>query len=108
MDYKNKYGSLTLELAGPYQAVSSIHSKDVDPQLLFSIDEAEKIALITGNVDIQLCFCSADRSKAFVIHHQSGSVAAVCKLVNLDFDKGVNATSVLARPDSYRRLYGSY
>lgn len=106
--FENKYGKLVLQVVGPYQEVSTLHSKEFDKSCFFTIDEAEKIALITGNAGIQLGFPMWDptHKTAYVIHHSSASVAALCRIVSLEFVKDVNAREVLARPDSYRRIVG--
>lgn len=95
--YKNKYGSLELEVVSNYQDVSKIRSKDQDPSLFFSIDQAEQIALITGNRGIQLCV-TQDHKQMFVIHHQSSGVAAVCRVTKIEFAPGINATKELENP----------
>ena len=96
--FANKYGSLELEVVTYYKEVSTIHSIDVDPSLLFSIDDAEKIALITGNKGIQICFVASDRSKAFLIHHKEASLAAVCRVSSLNYTSGKNPTKELENP----------
>jgi hypothetical protein len=100
--YQNKYGRLEIEIAGPYQPVSSIKSKDIDEKLFFSIDDAEKIILITGNEDIQLGFAEWEFSTSYLIHHSSPNSAAVGRIVSLDFDKNISARDELYRPNPYR------
>lgn len=105
--YENKkYGRLEIEVIGPYQDVTKMYSKDFDTRCFFTIDEAEKIALITGNAGIQLGFAMWDKTKAFLLHHESRSSAAVCRIVSLDFDKKIDAREVLARPNPYYRHWG--
>jgi len=99
--YKNKYGRLEFEVVGAYQDVSQLKSREFDSSCFFSIDEAEKVALITSNHGIQLGFAAWDKSKAYFIHHQSANVAAVCRIISLDFDSTVNATQELDRPNLY-------
>jgi hypothetical protein len=100
--YENEYGCLEIEVVGEYQRVAAIESNNFDAGCFFTIDEAEKIALITGNRGIQLGFPSFDLKKAYVLYHQSPSVAAVCRVVRLDFGKGINATKELEHPNPYR------
>lgn len=99
--YKNKYGFLEFEVVSPYVAVSTILSKNVPEDLFFDIDQAEQIALITGNRGIQLCV-SHDRKRMFLIKHSSPSQAALCRVTRVDFTPVVNAREVLARPQPYR------
>jgi hypothetical protein len=101
LTYKNKYGCLEIEIVGPYQKVSTIRCKDIDERYSFDMDTAKKIALITENNRVQLCFSSGNLNKVFLVHHQSSSMAAVCKIVSLDFDNNINARSELARPNPF-------
>ena len=94
--YQNKYGRLELQ-PGEYQNVSDIHSKDLDEDVFFGIDEAEKIALITENKNIQLAFAYPELKKAFVLHHKSFDAAAVCRVVSLEFTGGVNPQEEIER-----------
>jgi hypothetical protein len=98
IEYKNKYGSLVLEIIGDYRDISGVKSKDLDQSLFFSIDIAEQMALITGNKDIQISFSYPDLKKAFVIHHQSSAVVALCRIVSIGFSKEIDATAELSRP----------
>ena len=93
----NQYGSLKLEIIGEYQDVSGIHSRNLNKELFFDIETAEKIALITENRGIQLSVFSGDHSKMFVVHHATSSSAAVCKLVELKFKEEINARDEIER-----------
>jgi translation elongation factor EF-Ts len=93
--YNSKYGHLEFELVENYHKVGEISSKNYDKDLFFSIEVAEQIALITENHNIQ---CGAvfpegmkfsDISQMYLIHHQSGSMGAVCKITNLEFTSEV-------------------
>jgi len=96
MKTANKYGDFEFEVISHYQDVTKMHSSAFNPDCFFGIDDAEQIALITGNKDIQLGFASWDRSKAFLLHHQSANQAALCKIVSLNFHKDINATKELS------------
>ena len=96
--YENKYGRLEFKIVAPYQKVSTINSKDIDDSLFFTIDDAEKIALITENRHIQIVFCYPNLKKAYLLHHSSCSVCAPCKIISLDFDNNIDARAVLALP----------
>ena len=102
--YKNKYGQLELEVMGEYRAVSTIHCRDIEDSYSFGLDDSEKIVLITGGVDIQLCFTIGNLNKVFLIHHRSASMAAVCRVISLQFNRDINETRELARPNPYRGL----
>lgn len=97
--YENKYGRLEIEIISPYKDVSKMYSKDFDESCFFTLDEAEKIALITGNRDIQLCFSRMNDSyRVALLHHKSSSSAALCKISNLEFDSAVNPAKELDWP----------
>ena len=107
--YKNKYGQLELEVIGPYQDVTKMKSKEFDDSCFFGIAEAEKIALITDNCGIQLSFSGGakpDINKGYMLHHESSGIAALCRIVSLNFDKEINATKALDYPRS--GFYGEF
>lgn len=85
--YANQYGKLEIETVGPYQAVREV---DTDLAERFSIDTAERIALITDNRRIQLC-PARNRRDMYLMHHESISVVAPCRIISLSFDENVNA-----------------
>lgn len=93
--YKNKYGYLEFDVVGEYQDVTKISSKRVDAEFFFDISTAEKIALITNNKDIQLCFTYPTNGTAFLVHHKSSGIAAVCRITKIEFDNKFNATKEL-------------
>jgi len=101
MKTTNKYGQFEFAVISHYQDVSKMSSVNFDPSCFFGIEEAEKIALITGNKDIQLGFASWDRSKAFLLHHQSSSLAALCKIVSINFCTSINPTLELTEGGKY-------
>lgn len=85
INYKNEFGELNLRIVGEFVDVSKILSSDpMVKENSFSLDDAEKIALITDNNGIQLSFDMKNGS-SFVIAHQSGSVAAICKAEIVSF-----------------------
>lgn len=91
--YENRYGRLVTEVTGEYQRASGISCKKLglDDSYFFSIDDAEKIALITDNRGIQIA-PMVERRAAYLIHHKTGKIAAVCKVVSLDwFDQNIIA-----------------
>lgn len=107
LDYKNKFGSLTLAPIGAYKPISTIHSRDLSDAdgVFFSLEDAEKIALITGNRRIQIVPVGKDFEKFFVIHHESPSSGAVCKVEKLVYDfKMPEPAKAIA--DSFPRPYG--
>ena len=104
--YQNKYGRLEIEVIGSYQDVTKMYSKDFAPNSFFTIDEAEKITLITGNDGIQIAFSKHEGSyRAALLRHESSNSAALCRIVSLDFVKDVDAREVLARPKTIGPIY---
>lgn len=85
--YANEYGELVLTPVTEYMPVSGI-SADKQPVILqhmFSLEDAETIALITENHKVQLSTPyllqkgHPRKTDAYIIHHLSPSVACVCK-----------------------------
>lgn len=91
INFNNQYGFLSLSIVTPYMQVSQINSKMLPPGVTFSITTAEQIALITDNKHIQISFIPGDLRIAYVMHHISASVAAVCEVVNLTMHKKIDA-----------------
>ena len=101
INFNNKYGSAELEVVGEYVPVCGLHSRDVPAEFKFSLDTAEQLALITENRRIQIIFEYPSMKRAFLIVHKSASIAAVARIVNLDFFSGVDAAKVLKEDRSY-------
>jgi len=106
-EYKNQYGFLQIELTEDYKKVSLMSSKDYDTSLFFSIETAEKIALITSNEKIQ-CSCVFDEkiltNQMYLIYHLTGSLGAVCKVITLQFTSDINAEKELEKLNHYNFL----
>lgn len=98
--YKNSYGVVEFEVVGPYQSVSGMWAKDFDQSCAFSLDDAEKIALITGNRHIQMVFPMWAKDKSFLIHHESSGSAALCRVTKIQFDSDVKPADELDRLNS--------
>lgn len=101
--YSNRYGTLELEVMGPYSKISSMRSSDWPVSCRCGIDEAEKVVLITDNRKMQMALCDTSlKGDCFVpLHHISPSEAAVCRIKSMAFAKGVNATKELVPPNPY-------
>jgi hypothetical protein len=99
--YANNYGSLKLAIAGEYRNVGSIRGAALPEDVFVSIEDAEKIALITDNRRIQIGFAGMDPKRGFVMHHASQGRPAVYRVAEMDFKPGVDATKELERPAWY-------
>ena len=75
--FKNRYGSVELKTITPFMPVKEIKGADYPSDIKLSLSDAEKVALITGNLNIQICFDSLQT--AYIILHNSPSTAAICK-----------------------------
>lgn len=98
--YHNKYGSLEIEVIEAYRNISTIRSKELSSALFFDISTAEKVALITENKGVQLS-PTADYKTMYLVHHESPSMAAVCRVVKVDFNADYDARKELAKPNYY-------
>jgi hypothetical protein len=102
--FTNKYGTLQLELISDVKSIGSLgRVKDIDDDSVFSIDEAEKVALITGNEGIQIAF-DVLNNRCGVIVHETGSTGAWAKSVKMEFADSVNPTKELAKSVNRGRL----
>lgn len=97
--YENKYGRVEIEVVGSPSPVNSFHAKDIDSDYFFSLEDAEKIALITENRHIQIGF--SPKFDGYLLYHSSPSTAALCKVVNVSFGSDFNAREELARPNPF-------
>lgn len=102
--YSNKYGCVELEIVGEYTHVSTFHANMINSEFFFTIDEAEKLALITENNRLQVCFDPKSLKRAYVIVHKSSSVAALTRIKSMKFYDGINATNELSRLNKIQDL----
>lgn len=97
--YSNKYGSLDLDLIGDY--ISVHQTLGVPDSVMFDVEIAEQIALITGNRMIQICFRNP---KFYVLVHDSPSTAALAKIKQLNFISNVNPAIEIATLNKFTML----
>lgn len=97
--YTNRYGTVKFRPVTEYMPVKNISFDKLrlPETILFDIDTAEKIVLITDNRNSQISFPPSkgeknQLKKAYFIHHSSTSVAAACELVSIDFISDINPT----------------
>jgi hypothetical protein len=98
---KNKYGSVLLTPVTGYMPIVMISEANLPivNDHLFSMDDSEAIALITGNKNIQVSHPfilnnqHPNREKGYLIHHESPNVACVCKveIERIEIDNGNSA-----------------
>lgn len=108
LTYQNKYGKVILEIVGPYQDIRTMRVKDQCPSSYFTLNEAEQIALITGNKNLQIAFEFPYHKNACVFHHISSGLAALCKVVSIEFNNNINAPNELERLNSIAGRLGRY
>ncbi|MFV8385097.1 hypothetical protein ACNO5E_13490 [Vibrio parahaemolyticus] len=88
ISYENKYGRVVLTPVTEYMPLAKITFAElpVISDCLFRVEQGEEIALITENRHVQISFpllCEKghpQQSLGYLIHHQSASVACVCKV----------------------------
>lgn len=81
--FENRFGKLTLTPITAYVPVSSILFDTCEAAQANTIDleSAEKVALITDNCNVQVCFpMQCKFESGYVIHHNGPSTASVCKV----------------------------
>lgn len=111
--YENKYGTVELETVTDFIPVSRVNG-DMCPEPL-TLETLEKVALITDNIHIQSCL-TKDLKRGYCIFHAASNIAAVCKVVHLDY-KGMEPSQEILREYEQnkvreemilqRRYYGS-
>lgn len=100
--YKNEYGELTIEPVTDYVPISTV-SFQKTPEVrenLFDINTAEKVALITENRGIQVCFpllAGRGPNNAYVVIHKDASTVAVGKVTLNDFQCELSAGEEINR-----------
>lgn len=96
INFKNEYGSATLEIDGEFKAIKDLgRVRDLPEEFIFSIDDAEKLALISENRYIQISFDSSNLRRCAVIVHDSASTGAWAKIKELNFKEGIDAQEEL-------------
>jgi hypothetical protein len=85
--FSNKFGSLELVVVSSLMRVSDISLEKCEAvqHNTFSIDDAEKIALITGNNGIQIGAAIGNLNEAYLVLHQGSSHAYLCRVNILSF-----------------------
>lgn len=83
--YANEFGEVVLEPITRYMPISEISKENVPEveEALFSMETAEKIALITENKMIQIALpypIRSDERAAYLVKHSSTRRAAVCRV----------------------------
>ena len=85
--YANEYGELELETVGALCEVSAVSSRNVPVELYASPDIAAKIALISDNRGIQMCYVSKAK-KFYIVYHNSASYVYLCRIRKLVYRGG--------------------
>lgn len=97
IQFTNRYGTLVIDPISEYHPVKGIRSDIVPVDGRFhGIDTAEKIALITENRHIQIGFQMplTRNSFGYILHHDSPSTCAICRIVSLDYVGGDFMTEI--------------
>jgi hypothetical protein len=90
MKFQNRYGSCELTPIGDLVHIGTISSdKNVPDDIRFGIDDGEKLALITGNKDIQIGIVMGRPHESIcyvmIYPNKSPSMAQLAKITALDF-----------------------
>ena len=93
--FSNKYGSVTFALVTEVLPLRTIYGSNLDPGIMFDIETAEKIALITDNHRIQLSpYKGKDGYRLYVVLHDSPSTVAVARIETLNYTGGNPAQEI--------------
>lgn len=85
MIYKNRHGEAELKLHGDIVHVSTVRGAC---PLLFDMDTAEKLLLITENRKIQVACVYPDLTKLYAVYHHTSSAVQVAEIVSLKYTGG--------------------
>jgi hypothetical protein len=93
-EYSNKYGFLKF-MVGDKQPISTLCSDNFPNHIFFDLETAEKIALITENKKIQICFKSLE--KMYLVYHFTISEVGLCLVKKLEFSSPVIPSKEIER-----------
>lgn len=86
VNFENEFGALQVSLATEFMPVGKISRKMPEvSDSMFDINTAEKIALITGNKNVQICMCYPLNGFGYMVYHRNSREAAVCKIDSIRF-----------------------
>lgn len=88
IQFKNRFGTLYLTPVTDYMPISKITFKTTKAvkEHIIDMECAEKVALITDNRNVQVCFpMQLDFNSCYVIHHNKPDSACVCRVNVEDF-----------------------
>lgn len=78
-EFQNRYGRAVLTPVTPVMPLNDIDSSGPEvTDNCINFEQAEQLALISGNRGIQICFASFE--KIYVIAHETSNTAAVCSV----------------------------
>ena len=95
--WSNEYGSLEVEPVTEAGPIKGVRGVDIDDAVKFDLDTAEKIVLITDNRRCQVSGEFREGGRLYMMVHTSHSVAALVKIVSLEFTDKVVAQEEIAR-----------
>jgi hypothetical protein len=96
--FRNRYGTLIVSaVSGPLN-VRDVRGDDFPDDIKFTLDVAERIALITENWHTQIAFQEWTRKgRAYLLIHTSASTVVVVRIKTLDYTGPTNATGEIER-----------
>lgn len=97
--YTNEYGNLTIKPVGDFVPHKEFESVYHDKKIIFciSLDDAEKIALITGNDGIQIAFKYPNLNYAYIVMYDENGNLSLANIVSFYFKDNIDATKELER-----------
>lgn len=96
--YSNQYGEVELSFATGLMNVADMQPMS---EHLITLEDAENVAVITGNRNIQIGII--DRERCYVVFHESPSTGYVCKVNSINLSPLMdNRTARDIIEDSFR------
>lgn len=94
--FENEYGRVVFERVSEYKPVREAgRVRDLPQDVRITLEQAEQVALITGNAGIQVAPNMENLRECAVLSHASSSVAAWVRVKELVYVGGRSATDVL-------------
>lgn len=96
VQYSNRFGALTLMPVTEFMPIKNIRKSHPQAKAnAVDFETAEKIALITENRRIQICFMYPEMVQAYVVLHNSPSTAAYCRVTLEKFECNMSPADML-------------
>jgi hypothetical protein len=87
INFQNEFGTVVLTAIKDYMPIQDVSFAKcpIIKKVLIPMDVLEQVALITNNKGIQISFAPDVSLGAYIIHHKSPNVVAICRLTSIRY-----------------------